>query len=158
MLKYIFKRILLMVPILLVTSFIIFSGMHLASGDYVSTIEADQMTKEDYEELRESYGLNESLPKQFLKYIYNLVFKGDLGTSYSMHQPVMKIWKQRIGATMYLGLCATLVSWIIAIPLGILAAKHPGSLIDNTCNFLGSNRRRDAELLAGSNVDHPVCR
>ena len=54
MLKYIFKRILLMVPILLVTSFIIFSGMHLASGDYVSTIEADQMTKEDYEELRES--------------------------------------------------------------------------------------------------------
>lgn len=85
-------------------------------------------------------GLNESLPKQFLKYIYNLVFKGDLGTSYSMHQPVMKIWKQRIGATMYLGLCATLVSWIIAIPLGILAAKHPGSLIDNTCNFLGSNR------------------
>lgn len=55
MLKYIFKRILLMVPILLVTSFIIFSGMHLASGDYVSTIEADQMTKEDYEELRESY-------------------------------------------------------------------------------------------------------
>ena len=117
MLKYIFKRILLMVPILLVTSFIIFSGMHLASGDYVSTIEADQMTKEDYEELRESYGLNESLPKQFLKYIYNLVFKGDLGTSYSMHQPVMKIWKQRIGATMYLGLCATLVSWIIAIPL-----------------------------------------
>lgn len=138
MLKYIFKRILLMVPILLVTSFIIFSGMHLASGDYVSTIEADQMTKEDYEELRESYGLNESLPKQFLKYIYNLVFKGDLGTSYSMHQPVMKIWKQRIGATMYLGLCATLVSWIIAIPLGILAAKHPGSLIDNTCNFLAA--------------------
>ena len=78
MLKYIFKRILLMVPILLVTSFIMFSGMHLASGDYVSTIEADQMTKEDYEELRESYGLNESLPE---------CFQPDLLPSWKMQPP-----------------------------------------------------------------------
>ena len=138
MARYVFKRILLMIPILLITSFIIFCAMNLAAGDYVSTLENDTMTAEDIEQLREEYGLNKSIPEQYANYIYNLIFKGDLGKSYSMHVPVMDIWNQRIGETLWLGICATIVSILIAIPLGILAAKHPGTAIDNLSNLLGA--------------------
>ena len=138
MLKYILKRLLLMIPVLIATSFIIFAGMNLASGDYVSTLVTEEMTQEDLEQIREDLGLNKSLPEQYLDFIYKLVFKGDLGMSYSMHIPVMDVWRQRFQATFYLGLCATIVSWVIAIPLGILAAKHPGSIIDNVCNFFAA--------------------
>lgn len=138
MLKYVIKRILLLIPVLLATSFIIFLAMSLSSGDYVSSIESDTMTDADREELREKYGLNDSVFVQYGRFIYKLVFKGDLGTSMSTNTSVMKIFKDRIGATMYLGICATIISWIIGIPLGILAAKHPGTLIDNSCNVIGT--------------------
>jgi len=138
MLKYIIKRILLMIPVLLATSFIIFFAMSMSNGDYFSTLEGSEMTEADREAMREAYGLNDSVFVQYGRFIYKLVFEGDLGTSLSTGLPVMDIFKQRIGATMYLGICATLVSLIIGIPLGILAAKHPGSLIDNFCNVVGT--------------------
>ena len=138
MFKYIIKRLLLLIPVMLATTFLIFLAMNLSAGDYVSTIESDTMTDADREALREELGLNDSVFVQYGRFVYKLVFKGDLGTSLSTQTSVMQIFKDRIGATMYLGICATFVSWIIGIPLGILAAKHPGSLVDNACNLVGT--------------------
>ncbi len=136
MLKYSIKRLLLLIPVLIGVSFFIFASMNMAKGDFVDTLITEDMTDDDIKALREYYGLDKGLMVRYGRYIWNLLH-GDMGDSYSLKEPVFKTFKERIGATSYLAIASTIVTIVIAVPLGIISATHRGSLLDNICNVLG---------------------
>jgi peptide/nickel transport system permease protein len=131
--RYILKRILLMIPVIVGVSFIIFTAMNLAQGDFVDTLNTEDMSAEAVEALREAYGLNKSLLEQYLDYMWNLLH-GDLGTSFITGDSVAKLFFEKLPNTIYLGLVTSLIGTIVSIPLGIFAARNRGGIWDNIAN------------------------
>ena len=125
--KYVCKRILLMIPILLIVSFIVFWLMSLA-GDPASTIMGDNVSQEQIEAKREEMGLNRPLLVRYGEYIWN-VLHGDFGTSL-YGQNVWEQFSNRIPYTLMLVGASILLTVIVSIPLGIAAALHRGKGID----------------------------
>lgn len=129
MYRYIIKRIMMLIPVLLAVSFVVFFLMDLAPGDVVSTLDTHDMSPEEIEALRDSYGLNDSLIERYFHYIGNML-KGDMGESFIYHRPVMEVFLERFPATIKLAFGGTFVAVMIAVPLGIVAATHQGTWID----------------------------
>ena len=125
-----------MIPVVLGVSFFIFVAVNAANGDYVDSLNTDDMTKEEVANLRAKYDLDKPLLVRYGKYMWNLLH-GDLGTSYATGLPVFEMFMSKIGNTLYLAVGASLVCWILAIPLGVFAAKHRGSILDNLSSVLG---------------------
>lgn len=140
MLRYAIKRLLLMIPVIIGVSFLIFFIMDLAPGNIIdSQIAEEGMTAEQAEALREQYNLNGSMMSRYFKYMAGLL-RGDLGTSYITHKPVLATYLEKMPATIVLAAASILVSVIISIPLGIYSAIKRGTFTDNTCmvlSFLG---------------------
>jgi peptide/nickel transport system permease protein len=137
--RYIIKRILLIIPVVFFVSFIIFWLLDLAPGDAAYILATDEMTDEEIETLREVMGLNDPVIQRYLRYIAG-VARGDLGTSIRSGAPVWDQYIARFPTTAKLALASELVTVIIAIPLGILAARKKDSWIDfgaTTFNLLG---------------------
>ena len=133
--RYILKRLLLMIPILIGVSLIIFVSMTMSKGDYVDTLDTSDMSEEQIAALRESMGLDKPVLVQYGRYMWRLLH-GDLGESFSSGGRVFEIFMAKLPSTMYLGVVAALLSTILSIPLGIFAARHRGSLWDNAANVL----------------------
>ena len=129
MLKYTIKKLMLMIPVLFGLTIIIFMILHLAPGDPVDLIVGPNATPEVYENIRRSLGLDQPLLTQYYVFIRNLL-KGDLGTSILQQRPVIDMLIQRLPVTLEVGLWALVVSFAIAIPIGILAAVHRNSKLD----------------------------
>ncbi|HCU07948.1 MAG TPA: glutathione ABC transporter permease GsiC [Clostridiales bacterium] len=129
MLKYTIKKLMLMIPVLFGLTIIIFMILHLAPGDPVDLIVGPNATPEVYENIRRSLGLDQPLLTQYFVFIRNLL-KGDLGTSILQQRPVIDMLIQRLPVTLEVGLWALVVSFAIAIPIGILAAVHRNSKLD----------------------------
>ena len=140
MLRYALKRLLLMIPVIIGVSFLIFFIMDLAPGNIIDTkIAEDNMTAEEEALLREQYNLNGSMISRYLKYMGGLV-RGDLGKSYITGKPVLESYLEKLPATIVLAAASILVSVIISIPLGIYSAIKRGTFTDNSCmvlSFLG---------------------
>lgn len=128
--RYIRKRILMLIPVIIGVSFLIYFIMDLAPGDVISQLAPDNATTEQIEMLRHQYGYDRSVFYRYMMYMAGLV-KGDLGTSYLTGKPVWEMFIQRLPATLMLSLGAIIVSMIISIPLGVFSAIHNGSLGDN---------------------------
>lgn len=128
--KYIVKRLLSTIPILFIVSIIIFYIVHLAPGDPAKTILGDEASAEAVEQLREAMGLNDPIIVQYVNWVKN-VFRGDLGSSYSLNEPVAQIIKEHMAPTLNLAVMALVIALVIAVPLGIIAARNRGSLVDN---------------------------
>lgn len=128
--RYIRKRILMLIPVIIGVSFLIYIIMDLAPGDVISQLAPDNATTEQIEMLRHQYGYDRSVFYRYMMYMAGLV-KGDLGTSYLTGKPVWEMFIQRLPATLALSLGAIIVSMIISIPLGVFSAIHNGSLGDN---------------------------
>ena len=136
MLRYALKRLLLMIPVIIGVSFLIFFIMNLAPGNIIDTkIAEDNMTAEEEELLREQYNLNGSLISRYLKYMGGLIH-GDLGKSYITGKPVLESYLEKLPATIVLAAASILVSVIISIPLGIYSAIKRGTFTDNTCMLI----------------------
>jgi peptide/nickel transport system permease protein len=133
--KYILKRVIYMIPVLLGVALIIFTVLYFTPGDPARMILGDDANEEVIEELREEMGLNDPFFIQFINYVKGIV-TGDFGISYVTGQPVSKEIMVRYPTTITLGLVSTLVAVIIAIPLGILAATHQNSAIDSLSRIL----------------------
>lgn len=125
--KYVVKRILLMIPTLLVVSFLVFWLMSLA-GDPASTLMGDNATQEQIDAKREEMGLNRPLMIRYGEYIWN-VLHGDFGTSL-YGQNVWEQFANRIPYTLMLVGASILLTVLISIPLGIAAALHRGKFVD----------------------------
>lgn len=129
MFRYILKRFLMMIPVLIAVSFVVYFLMDLAPGDIISSMAPQDATEAEIEMMREELGLNGPLIQRYVRYLGNLL-KGDMGMSLSLKRPVAEVFFERFPATLELALAATVVALVISIPLGIAAATHHRSLID----------------------------
>ena len=130
--RYIIKRLLMLIPVLLGVAFIIFAIMNVAEGDPVYQVAGPDATEEQLEALR---GLNGSLVERYFRYILNLL-RGDLGTSYVSKMDVMQLYMQRLPNTLKLASLAMFVAVIISVPLGIVAAVNQNSWKDTVAMIL----------------------
>ena len=136
MLRYLLKRVLQMVPLLIIISMITFGVSKLAPGDFLSARIADpSMTKERIEAERHRLGLDKPVPVQYVYWAGNFAL-GDMGESYRYRAPVSSLIGQRLQATLVLGLASLLLTWLVAIPLGIYAAVRRYTLADKVFSTL----------------------
>lgn len=126
---YLLHRILSTLPVMGVVAVVVFLLIHLSPGDPAALIAGDLATEEDIARLRESLGLNQPLWRQFVIWAGGL-FTGDLGTSIFTQVPVTQLLAQRIEPTVAIAGLTMLVTLVLAIPLGTLAAYRAGAWVD----------------------------
>ena len=135
MFRYILKRILMMIPVLIAVSFVVYFLMDLAPGDIISSMAPQDATEAEIEMMREELGLNGPLIQRYIRYLGDLL-QGDMGMSLSLKRPVAEVFFERFPATLELALAAAVVALAISIPLGIAAATHHRSLLDGVSMVL----------------------
>lgn len=128
--RYILRRLLQLVPVLLGISLLVFLFLQLIPGDPAVTLLGDRATLEQIESLRERMGLNEPLPLQYLSFLGSLM-RLDLGTSIFTGVPIWDEIRLRWPATFELSVMAMLIALIVGIPAGVIAAVRKNSIIDN---------------------------
>ncbi len=137
MLKYIIKRILQAIPLLLFITLICFTLINLAPYDAIDSITTPEMSKAEVEAKREAYGLNDPMIVQYCRWVGN-VLKGDFGYSLLSHTSIKYDLKIRIPATIKLVLPSYLTAYLLSIVLGLLAGSHKNKwqdkLIDGMCS------------------------
>lgn len=129
MIRYVIKRILSMIPTLLLTSILVFLIIRLIPGDPAVATLGEMATEEKLIEIREQMGLNEPIYKQYWIWIRN-VLRGDLGNSIFQRRPVIEIIFERMETTLLLGTMSALIIAFVALPIGIIAASKANSWID----------------------------
>jgi len=119
-----------MVPIIIGMTFLSFVVMKLAPGDYLTRMELNpSVSKETIEELRKLYGLDQNLFVQYFHWLKNaLIF--NLGYSFAYHKPVLELIRERLINTLELTVSSFVLSWLISVPLGTLAAVYRGKWLD----------------------------
>lgn len=130
MYRYILKRILMLIPIILGVSFLVFFIISLTPGDPATIIAGEEADSASIEALREEMGLNKPLIVQYANYMGRF-FKGDLGKSYSTGKDVFKEIIARYPATFKLTFWAMVVAVVIAVPIGIISATKQYSITDS---------------------------
>lgn len=134
MLGYTIKRVLLFVPMLVGVLLTCFLLMQLVPGDPVLVLLGEDAGEEVRAALRRELGLDQPLPVQFLSYVAGL-FQGDLGQSLFQNESVLNLILARLPATLELATAAMLVSIVIGVTLGVLAAVYRGTWIDTACSI-----------------------
>ncbi|MGL4561889.1 MAG: nickel ABC transporter permease [Brevinema sp.] len=128
--KYIFHRILMLIPVVFGISFVVFTIMSFTPGDPAQLILGETATPEALNQKREELGLNDPFMLQYLHYISKAV-TGDFGRSYSTNVPVWdEIWS-RFPNTLMLTICAVLIAILIGIPIGVFTSIRQYSLWDS---------------------------
>ncbi|MDO5528668.1 MAG: ABC transporter permease [Paracoccus sp. (in: a-proteobacteria)] len=128
MAAYILRRILAVIPVLLIVAVFVFLLLRL-SGDPAAIIAGDNSTPAQIERIREAMGLNDPIPVQFVRWVGDLM-RGDLGTSLISNTPVSGMIASRIGPTISIALLTILMSVAIAVPMGVIAAWRHGRAAD----------------------------
>jgi len=138
MTRYLIRRLLQLIPVLFVISLLQFSLFISAPGGPLKAYLMDpNVSPEDVRRLEHEYGLDQPVPIQYINWMGNIL-RGDFGRSYFTHRPVMESIFERLPATVELGLAATLISYLIGIPLGVYAGLHRGGSIDHLIRFFTS--------------------
>lgn len=128
--RYITKRLLNLIPVLLGITLLVFVFLHLIPGDPAVVMAGERATPEQVAALREQLGLNQPLPIQYLLFLGNLL-RLNFGTSIISGVPITEEIKIRWPATFELSVAAMLVATVIGIPAGVLAAVRKNSAVDN---------------------------
>ena len=131
MAKYVLKRFLFLIPIMIGVSFIVFGLLYLTPGDPARNALGPNASEQAVQELREDMGLNDPFLVQYGRYVKNIVTKGDLGQSYITRVPVVNEIFSRAPATVRLAFFSILLAVIIGIPIGIVSAVKQYSAFDN---------------------------
>ncbi len=120
---YIMKRVLQALLTLLLASALSFFVIQLAPGDYIDTLRQNpKISPERIEQLKQQFGLDKSWPEQFMLWLWRIVTQGDFGTSFVYQRSVASLIWERVPATLLLAIASLVITWAIAIPLGIVAA------------------------------------
>jgi peptide/nickel transport system permease protein len=140
MAKYIVKRVLMFIPMALLMSFLIFGGIELAPGDYVSSMispeMAAEMTPEQLETIRQAYGLDDPFVVRYAKWLVQ-VLKGNWGYSLSNGVAVKEIIMQKLPVTLELALTGLLISAVLGSIFGVVSALKRGTILDTTLTVAG---------------------
>jgi peptide/nickel transport system permease protein len=131
MLRFVVRRLLLLVPILLGLSILVFLWIRALPGSPANALLGERSTPETVAAINEQYGLNDPVYEQYFKYLKETA-QLNFSNSITTRRPVVEEFKERLPATIELALAAMLFSIAIGIPLGFLAAKKYGSWIDHT--------------------------
>lgn len=131
MFRYIVKRIIGVIPTLILVVTFVFLFVRMIPGDPARLVAGEQATQEDVEIIREALGLNESLPTQYVKYVTGLL-KGDLGTSLRTKRPVLTEISNRYANTVRLTLLSLAWSSVVGIFLGVWSGRHRSKWQDYT--------------------------
>jgi len=130
MIKYILKRIVMLIPIVIGVSFLVFFILNLTPGDPVTMMLGEEASAEAIQELRQEMGLDKPLIVQYGRYISG-VFRGDMGRSYTTKRLVFNEILSRFPSTFKLTFYSMIVAVIISIPIGIISATKQYSLTDS---------------------------
>jgi peptide/nickel transport system permease protein len=142
LIRYILRRIAIMIPTLIATSMLIFTVIALPPGSYFDNYVAElqaQGEKADLsrvEFLKKEYGFDKPFYQRYLLWVGGLV-RGDLGYSFEYQMPVRDVVGDRLYLTMLVSFCTILFTWIVAFPIGIYSATHQYSWADYGLTFLG---------------------
>ena len=137
MLKYLIKRLLQAVPLLLLITILCFVLIDLAPYDAMDAKVTDKMTPAMIEQMREEAGLNDPLPVQYLRWLKNLL-KGDLGQSLINKTDIATDLKEKIPNTIKLVLPSYVTAFLLAIVLGLIAGRYKNTWVDKIINSLAS--------------------
>jgi len=129
LIRFLLRRLVLTIPVLLGVATLVFALIHIVPGDPVQAMLGESAAPADVADLRRRLGLDRPLPEQYLAFLGGAV-TGDLGRSLRTNQPVTAAIAERLPATFELALAAMAVALVCAMPLGILAAVRKGSAID----------------------------
>ncbi|MBD2498083.1 ABC transporter permease [Nostoc sp. FACHB-280] len=128
---YVVKRVLQALFTLLLASALSFFIIKLSPGDYVDTLRQNpKISPERIEEIRRQFGLDKSWPEQYFLWLWRIFTKGDFGTSFVYQRSVASLLWERVPATLLLAIASLIVTWAIAIPLGIVAAVKQNRATD----------------------------
>ena len=131
MLRFVLRRLALMVPVLVGLSLLLFAWVRALPGDPARALLGERATPEGIARVNQAYGFDQPLLVQYLTYVKALLH-GDFGSSIQTGRPVMDSFLERFPATIELGLAALLIAVVAGVPLGYLAARHQGRLLDTT--------------------------
>jgi peptide/nickel transport system permease protein len=140
--KYVFRRLLGMIPTLAVISIIVFVVIQLPPGDIVTatieqlTASGVDMSDERIQNMRSQYNLDQPVPLQYLYWVGNFV-TGDMGFSYLYARPVNELVWERLGYTLLISVGALIFTWVLALPIGIYSAVRQYSVADYTFTTIG---------------------
>jgi peptide/nickel transport system permease protein len=135
MLRYLIRRLLLTIPVLLGVATLVFALIHLVPGDPAQSMLGDGASVEDVDKLRHALGLDRPLLVQYQTFLTGVV-KGDLGVSFRYGTPVTREIRDRLFRTVQLAAAAMTVAIVCALPLGIIAAVFRGTAIDHAAMTL----------------------
>ena len=131
--KYLVKRLLWMIPVLIGVAVLVFVIMYFVPGDPASLILGSDATVAELEAKREQLGLNDPFIVQLLRYLKNIFLRFDFGESYRTGKAIAgEIW-ERLPRTVAIGFISMLITFVVGIPLGIMAAVHQNGFGDRLC-------------------------
>lgn len=138
MTAYVFKRLVLFVPTLVIVSIMVFAAVRLIPGDPAESLLGDSTSANSsnaaYEAMRERLGLNQSIPEAYVDWVQGLLV-GDLGTSLRTGTAVSDTFKQRLPVTAEVALLSLIMTVVVALPLGVLSAVKAGGWMDYAIRF-----------------------
>ena len=129
MVKLILKRLGLMIPLLILISMVVFSLAIIQPGDPFSGQQGPNIKQEALDAQREKLGLNDSIPKQYIRWANNIVH-GNFGESIKYKRPVMDLIKERLPNTILLGAMSLIITYIISFTLGIISGRYAYTISD----------------------------
>lgn len=136
MAKYILKRILMMIPVMLGVSFIVFCMVYFTPGDPARYMLGADATPEAIEILHEEMGLNKPFLEQYARYVWGIVSRGDFGTSYTTHRSVTVEILERFPNTLRLTCLSVALATIIGVAAGVISATKQYSIFDNVATVI----------------------
>ena len=142
MFRYLVHRLLIMIPTLLVISFVVFVIIQLPPGDYLSTYidelqsQGQQVSQDKIDFLRQTYGLDQPWYLQYLTWVGGLLH-GDFGFSFEHNMPVAQVVGDRLWLTFIVSFFTILFTWVVSFPIGVYSATHQYSWGDYGLTFLG---------------------
>src|ERR1700675_1077717 len=129
MVSYIFRRVLATLPVMAIVALLVFSLLYIAPGDPAAVIAGDQASPADVERIRQSLGLDRPFLIQFGSWVWRILHL-DLGTSIFTNLPVTSMIAQRIEPTLSLMAVTLVLTLVVAVPLGVVAAWKADTVID----------------------------
>ncbi|MBE9228990.1 ABC transporter permease [Phormidium sp. LEGE 05292] len=134
---YVIKRLLQAVLTLLLASALSFAIIQLAPGSYLDTLRQNpKISPERINELKMQFGLDKPLIVQYFLWLWGIISRGDFGLSFAYQRPVSELLWERVPATLWLAIASLIVTWGIAIPLGIIGAVHQNRLLDKVLRVI----------------------
>ncbi|HET6485467.1 MAG TPA: ABC transporter permease [Spirochaetia bacterium] len=143
MLGYIGRRLLQIIPLLVLLSILIFAIIQLPPGDFVTKqvqtlkMQGTEVAQSQIDNLRNLYNLDKPMYLQYWFWIKNIVTKGDFGYSMAWNKPVTELIRERFATTFVVSILTLLLTWVVAIPIGIYSATHQYSPLDYLFTFIG---------------------